>query len=154
MQAFCYRWRRGSVGFTLIELLVVIAIVGILLGMLAPGLAQARRRANAVACINNLRQLGTAIQLYADDNEGRLTGLSGVYPSWSNNAPPYAWTQLIYPYLSTTKCYRDPSWPGYMPDLPVSYYLNLLPAAVVSNETPTTGGYTLDLRRPRFAAPP
>ena len=141
---------RVSDGFTLIELLVVIAITGMLLGMLAPALSQARRRAQSIACINNLKQLGTAITLYADDNDGRLTGLSGTYPAWSNGSPPYAWTQLIFPYIKTTKLFRDPAWPAYMPELPVSYYLNLLPAAVISNEVPITGVYTLDLRRPRF----
>ncbi|MCC7493530.1 MAG: prepilin-type N-terminal cleavage/methylation domain-containing protein [Fimbriimonadaceae bacterium] len=60
---------RRQRGFTLVELLVVIAILALLAAILFPVFAKARERARVAACASNLKQLGSALQLYADDYE-------------------------------------------------------------------------------------
>lgn len=64
--------KQGKKAFTLIELLVVIGIIGTLAGMLLPALGAAREKGRRAGCINNLRQIGLAAQMYADDNGGKL----------------------------------------------------------------------------------
>ena len=77
--SFC-RCRRKQYCFTLIELLVVIAIIAILAAILLPALNSARERGRAATCINNLKQFGTALPMYGEDNDGY--SCYGWHDSW------------------------------------------------------------------------
>ncbi|MHB9038274.1 MAG: type II secretion system protein [Armatimonadota bacterium] len=70
---------RKHVGFTLIELLVVIAIIAILAAILFPVFTNAKEKGRQVACLNNMKQLGTAMRLYLDNWNGRFPGTA---PLW------------------------------------------------------------------------
>ncbi len=116
--------KKRTSGFTLIELLVVIAIIAILAALLLPALAKAKSQAHQSICLNNFKQLGIMMVLYADDNEDRvvhngngqlrLTWVGGVFSSRPEDAgkPEMLINKnlsLFGQYIKTTGIYRCPS---------------------------------------------
>jgi len=87
---------RNKRGFTLIELLVVIAIIAILAAILFPVFAQAREKARQSACQSNLKQIGTAFQMYCSDYEGYWP----YYPCGGTDQAS-CWDAEILPYVAS-----------------------------------------------------
>jgi len=69
-------------GFTLIELLVVIAIIAMLIAILLPALQKVKKQCRAVICRSNLKQWGTILALYTEDNKGRLPIVGSTRIFW------------------------------------------------------------------------
>jgi prepilin-type N-terminal cleavage/methylation domain-containing protein/prepilin-type processing-associated H-X9-DG protein len=98
--------RTARTGFTLIELLVVISIIALLIGLLLPALAAARNAARANACLSNSRQMGLALQVYADDYNG-LYPAAFATPSFGD--PKWYASKVLGQYLESYAVYGCPA---------------------------------------------
>jgi prepilin-type N-terminal cleavage/methylation domain-containing protein len=128
-------------GFTLVELLVVIAIVGILSALLLPALSRAKAQSQQAACLNNLKQIDLAVQLYAGANGDRLPTTPNTGFQTGPNSFDWFYKPLVMPYLGlkgapspNDKIFACPAdkfgydgngteyWAGSYHDLPNTYY--------------------------------
>lgn len=129
--------KRG--GFTLVELLVVIGIIAVLIGILIPTLSRAKDQAVRVQCMADLRQVTTAINMYASENRNSLPYCNWGDPpnirGWlysgalgSKPGPEKVETGVLYPYLKTTKVFKCPAHTelrsGGLTETMTSYLMN------------------------------
>ncbi len=91
--------RSRTTGFTLIELLVVIAIIAILAAILFPVFAQARNSAKTIACLSNIKQLGTSTLMYIQDYDEMTPLIEGTFLDY----PEGRMLQMVYPYMKNAR---------------------------------------------------
>jgi len=104
------RVSRVACGFTIVELLVVLGVIGILMGLLFPGIGLVRRNAQNTQCLSNLRQLWVPVTSYQNTNNGLLPN-TNFLPAASAQGPvgglPSVLGNLVDPASDTWRCPAD-----------------------------------------------
>lgn len=135
-------FRKHARAFTLVELLVVIAIIALLMAILLPALNRAKKQAKAVRCLANLRQIGLAMHMYADDYDRKVP----------RDETDGLWAVLFMPYIGglsdditayhEVEIYDCPSYPDK--EQTVDYAINAFNLKTATPDTEQRGATTLD----------
>jgi prepilin-type N-terminal cleavage/methylation domain-containing protein len=151
--------RSAKVAFTLIELLVVIAIIAILAAMLLPALAKAKEKAKQMGCISNNKQIGMALQLYADENDGFFPVPD---PTADSDLAFGTWAKALTSYLPQKgNTFRSDANPVFI--CPSAVYkgvtfdqltMTYICSSALSGKTSGGGKVSLEAYLPRSVTPP
>jgi prepilin-type N-terminal cleavage/methylation domain-containing protein/prepilin-type processing-associated H-X9-DG protein len=108
--------RSDDPGFTLVELLVVIGIIAVLIGILLPTLSRAREQANRTVCLSNLRTLGQAMILYANDSKDRLPNSNPPNSAYDYEAINFVLVSFCQKYIKVPGVFHCPADTSAIPD--------------------------------------